>query len=60
MTQPYNFGAETDLGGGDTSAFVVLSAAIARPLRLSLPVQLLGKAHEDSDHTVVIAVVAVH
>ena len=29
---PYNFGAETHLGGGDTSAFVVPSAAIVRSL----------------------------
>ena len=57
MTQAFNFGAETHLGGGDTSAFDVLSAVIARPLRLSLPVHLLGKAHKDSDDTVVIAVV---
>ena len=36
LSQPYNFGAETHLGGGDTSAFVVPSAAIARSLSLTL------------------------
>ena len=30
LSQPYNFGAETHLGGGDTSAFVMPSAAIAQ------------------------------
>ena len=34
LSSPYNFGAETHLGGGDTSAFVVPSAAIARSLSL--------------------------
>ena len=32
VTQAYNFGAETHLGGGDTSAFVMPSATIARML----------------------------
>ena len=32
LSQPYNFGAETHLRGGDTSAFVVSSVAIARSL----------------------------
>ena len=58
MTQPYNFGAKTHIGGADTSAFVVLSAAIARhSLKLSLAVQPLRKALEDSDHSAMIAVV---
>ena len=51
-------GAETHLGGGDMSAFVSPLAAIARALhRLPVAVPFLGKAHEDSDHTAVIAVV---
>ena len=57
MTQAYTFGAETHLGGGDTSAFVVSLAAIAQTLSTSLAVQPLGKAHEGSDHTVMIAVI---
>ena len=32
LSSPYNFGTETPLGGGDTSAYVVPSAAIARSL----------------------------
>ena len=32
LSSPYNFGAETHLGGGDTSAYVVPSAAITRSL----------------------------
>ena len=40
------------------SAFVSPLAAIARALsRLPVAVQPSGKAHEDSDHTAVIAVV---
>ena len=51
-------GAETHLGGGDMSAFVSPLAAIARALhRLPVAVPFLGTAHEDSDHTAVIAVV---
>ena len=51
-------GAETHLGGGDMSAVVSPLAAIARALhRLPVAVPFLGKAHEDSDHTAVIAVV---
>ena len=51
-------GAETHLGGGDMSAFVSPLAAIARALSpLPVAVPFLGKAHEDSDHTAVIAVV---
>ena len=39
------------------SAFVSLLAAIARALhRLPVAVPFLGKAHEHSDHTAVIAV----
>ena len=49
-------GAETHLGGGDMSAFVSPLATIARALhRLPVAVLFLGKAHEDSDHTAVIA-----
>ena len=43
QSQHYNFGAETHLGGGVVSAFVA-----STPLK---------KAHKDSDHTVVIAVI---
>ena len=58
MTQNQNNRAETHLGGGDMSAFVSPLAAIARALhRLPVAVPFLGKAHEDSDHTAVIAVV---
>ena len=40
------------------NAFVSPLAAIARALdRLPVAVPFLGKAHEDSDHTAVIAVV---
>ena len=40
------------------NAFVSPLAAIARALlRLPVAVQFYGKAHEDSDHTAVIAVV---
>ena len=35
VTLAYNFGAETHLGCGDTSTFVVLSAAIAQALSLT-------------------------
>ena len=50
-----NVGAETHLGGEDMSAFV---SPLARALsRLPVAVPFLGKAHEDSDHTAVIAVV---
>ena len=53
-----NFGAETHLGGGDMSAFLSPLAAIARALhRLSGAVPFLGKTHEHSDHTAVIAVI---
>ena len=49
---------EAHLGGGDMSAFVSPLAAIARVLsRLPVAVPFLGKAHEDYDHTAVIAVV---
>ena len=48
---------ETHLGGGDM-AFVSPLAAIARALsRLPVAVPFLGKVHEDSDHTAVMAVV---
>ena len=44
------------LGGGDTSAFVFLLAAIARALSSALlPVQLLQRVQKDSYHTAVIA-----
>ena len=58
MTQNQNNRAETHLGGGDMSALVSPLAAIARALhRLPVAVPFLGKAHEDSDHTAVIAVI---
>ena len=58
LSQPYNFGAENHLGGGDTSAFVVPSAAIARSLSSTLVAStVLRRPHKDSDHTAVIAVV---
>ena len=58
MTQLYNFGVETHLGGGDTSAFVVPSAAIARSLSsMSVASTVLQRTHKDSDHTAVIAVI---
>ena len=58
LSQPYNFGAETQLGGGDTSTFVVRSAAIARSLSSTLFAStLLRRPHKDSDHTAVIAIV---
>ena len=49
VTQTYNFGAETHLGGGDTGTFCLPLAAIARSLPHLLPVQLFRKAHKDSD-----------
>ena len=55
MTQTYNNWAETHLDGGDTSAFVVPLAAIARahdPTVIGSVVQLSGKAHEDSVYIV--------
>ena len=58
LSSPYNFGAETHLGAGDTSAFVSpWPPLLDRSLRLPVAVLFLGKAHEDSDHTAVIAVV---
>ena len=49
---------ETHLGGGDMSAFVSLwSPLLERSLRLPVAVPFLGKAHEDSDHAPMIAVV---
>ena len=54
----HNTCAETHLGGGDTSAFVSpWPPLLERSLRLQVAVPFLGKAHEDSDHTAVIAVV---
>ena len=47
-----NFGAETHLGGGDTSAFIFLLAAIT-----FVVITTLTKGPQDSNHTVVIAVV---
>ena len=44
-------GAESHLGCGDTSTFVLPSAAIVLTARTALPVQLLQRAHKDSDHT---------
>ena len=58
MTQAYNFGSETHLGGGDTSAFVSpWPPLLEHSLRLPVAVPFLAKAHEDSDHMVVIAVI---
>ena len=58
MSQPYNFGDKPHLGGGDTSDFVVPSAAIARSLSSMLVAStVLRRPHKDSDHTAVIAVV---
>ena len=58
MTQNQNNCAETHLGGGDMSAFVSpWPPLLERSLRLPVAVPFLGKAHEDSDHTPVIAVV---
>ena len=58
VTQNQNNCEETHLGGGDMNAFVSPLAAIARALlRLLVAVPFYGKAHEDSDHTAVIAVV---
>ena len=46
------------LGGGDTSALSCQwPPFLERSLRPPLAVQLLGKAHEDSDSTAVIAVI---
>ena len=59
MTQPHNNCGETHLGDGDTSAFDVPSAAIARSFSSTLVVAstVIRRAHKDSDHTAVIAVV---
>ena len=49
---------KTHLGGGDTSDFVVPSAAIARSLSSTLVAStVLRRPHKDSDHTAMIAVV---
>ena len=54
MTQNQNNCAETHLGGGDTSAFVVPPAAIARSLSSTLVASTtLRRPHKDSDHTAV-------
>ena len=51
-------GVETHLGRGDMSAFVSpWLPLLERSLRLPVAVPFLGKAHEDSDHTAMIAVV---
>ena len=51
-------GVETHLGGGDMSAFVFpWLPLLVHSLRLPVAVPFLGKAHEDSDHTAVIAVI---
>ena len=59
MTQTYHFGAETHLDAGDTSTFVMPSAAVAQVLPLTfiaiILVQVSRKAHKDSDYTLVIA-----
>ena len=51
--------AESHLGGGVLRPFVFLLSTIVRAL-MSLAVLLLGKAHKDSVHTVVIAIVYRH
>jgi len=57
VTQAYNFGAETHLGGGDTSAFVLPWATIARSLSSTLVAStVLQRLNKVSDHTAVIAV----
>ena len=54
----HNNCAETHLGGGDTSAYVSpWPPLLERSLRLPVAVPFLAKAHEDSDHMAVIAVV---
>ena len=54
-------GAESHLGRGDMSAFVSpygrWPPLLERSLRLPVAVPFLGKAHEDSDNTAVMAVV---
>ena len=58
VTQPHNNCGETHLGDGDTIAFVVPSAAIARSFSSTLVAStVIRRAHKDSDHTAVIAVV---
>ena len=58
LSSPYNFGGETHLGAGDTSAFVSpWPPLLERFVRQPVAVLFLGKAHEDSDQTAVIAVV---
>ena len=59
VTQNQNNCAETHFGGRDMNAFVSPLAAIARALSSTSggSIPFLGKAHEDSDHTAVIAVV---
>ena len=52
-----NFGPETHLGVGDMSTFVFPLGAIIRAIRISLAIQLSGKAHEDSDYTAMNTVV---
>ena len=54
----HNNCAEIHLGGGDTSAYVSpWPPLLERSLRLPVAVPFLAKAHEDSDHMAVIAVV---
>ena len=54
----HNNCAEIHLGGGDTMAFVVPSAAIAWLFSSTLVAStVIRRAHKDSDHTAVIAVV---
>ena len=60
VTQNQNNCAVIHLGGRDTSAFVIPSAAIARSLSLTLvgnASTVLWRPHKDSDHTAVIAIV---
>ena len=58
VTQNQNNCAETYLGDGDTNAFVVPSAAIARLRSSTLAAStVLRRPHKDSDHTAAIAIV---
>ena len=61
LSPTYNFGTETLLGGGDTTVFVVPSAAIDRALPstfvASKKLTALTKGPPDSDHTAMIGVI---
>ena len=58
MIQLHNNCTETHLGGGDTSAFVLSTAAIAQSLSSTLVASTaLQRPHKNSDHTAVIVIV---